>query len=202
MENLSKTCKILYDKDYLDSKKSLQKSDIYSKVKYDSWKEYETLCKEFEVELPKVIRDNEIDKWTYYGLEHLEFGLQLSNCCEVNIAELLKKLTKDKNNKWVEHISNIIGSSIRGIAKSVSYMNHLSDDIHDIFLNREVCNVMITNMIKTILFSTDDVQDGYELEKIRCFTCQTCKNDTDWLEPIEDKNIEVCFDCLEKIESN
>lgn len=159
-------------------------------------KEYNNLRKEFEKDLPRVIRENEIDDWTYleYGIE-LQYGVRFSRDCQTPIQELLTKLTKNKNKKWVEHISGILDYSIRGLAKSVSYMTHLGEDVQQIFLNREVCNLMITNMIKTMLFDTDDSQWGdYELDKLRYFTCPNCKKDVDFL----DENMELCLDCLEQ----
>lgn len=206
MEQLAKTCKILYDKDYLDSKKRLKENDIYAKVKYSSWKEYETLCEEFKSELPTIIRKYRMDKWTYmhYGIEE-KFGLQLSCQCEIQITKLLSKLTKNQNKKWVDYISNIIGSIIRGIAKSISMMNHLGDDLQSNFKNREMCNIIITNMINTLLFENEDVQEGYEMEKIRTFVCKKCKKEDNSLigedemyGDFETEFDEMCFDCYEQ----
>jgi hypothetical protein len=202
MEQLSKTCKILYDKDYLDNMKQLNDKNIYKKVYYDSFMEYETLRDEFKKKLPILIREHKIDDWLYYDWhsENHEFGIKWSNRIYEELQPILSKLTKNQNNTWVVHISKIFEFSIRGLAKSISFIQ--DEDLQEPFYNKDVCNVMITNMINRILFESGEFasieaggEDNFEMSKLRCFICKKCKKEVDVLCVYLNEYDEICYDC-------
>lgn len=192
MENLSKTCKILYDKDYLDNMKSINDNNIHKKVYYDNWNEYEDLVNDFKNNLLNVIKNTGMDDWQYFEYfakpSEYKFGVKFTSSCEYELTNLLKKLTKGQNNLWVEHISKIIDSSIRGLAKSISLIE--DEEFQYYFRNKNICNKMVCNMINTILFHTADVEENFELDKIRCFICKKCKNEVDYVDD------DFCIECL------
>lgn len=63
MEQLAKTCKILYDKEFLDNQKLFKQGYSHQKVLYDSIQEYNKLEEEFRTQLPEVIKNIGLDDW-------------------------------------------------------------------------------------------------------------------------------------------
>jgi hypothetical protein len=161
----------------------------YNKLLYESKEEYAKLCDNFKNALPFLIRNNNIDDWTYNGKQ---FGLSISTPLETVLEQALTKLSKNQNELWVNNMTDILSCAVRGLAKSVSYMNKFKIpvecdndfiyvNIQDNFKNREICNIMVINVINAILFDEDD--DGYSLggadgvgqiEKIIQFRCKRC----------------------------
>lgn len=147
-------------------------------ILYDSQKEYNLLCDEFKSELPILIRIHNIDVWTYTYKGSEKFGLSFSNFCEEVIQKLLTKLTKNQNEEWVINMSYILSSATRGLAKSISQIHKI--EYADIFKKREICNIMIINMINNILFDIESDLCGCEnigeIEKIKMIKCIKCNN--------------------------
>jgi len=170
----------------------LKKTNI---ILYDSQAEYNLLCCEFKTELPVSIRNYNIDVWTYTCNGNEKFGLSFSNYCEEVIQKLLFKLTKNQNENWVINTSYILSSAIRGLAKSISYIN--KTECLDIFKKKEICNIMIINMINNILFDTESDLCGCEnvgeIEKIKMIKCIKCNNYYNLLADWDN----LCFNCYE-----
>ena len=181
------------------------------KILYNSRKEYESLCKEFNNTISTIVNENRIDEWIHfdYDSDDIQIGIQYSNRFETKLYAAISKLTKDQNPEWTTELSDILGDSIRGIAKSVKYMdgfckfvncpNCKDDDelcVHfqEGFLNREVCNLIITNMINNVLFDTESAETQSErngvMQRIRQFKCGICKKIVSDLE-----SSETCIYC-------
>jgi hypothetical protein len=194
-----------------------------SKGVYDSIEEYEILYNEFKNELPSLLRNNNIDDWTYLDYPNIKYGLRYSASFNDALYDALQKLTKNQNNIWVNNMIDIIECTIRGLAKSIEYMNIFDDRIEcdecgndEIVVNfqakfkeREICNIMIINIINGILFCGDT--DGNtlsggdnfgQMHQIIQFECKTCNkffNRSDISNCWDDaNNIDMCYDCYEK----
>lgn len=69
---------------------------------FTSWKnltcieEYEILCNEFKNELPTLLRNNNIDDWTYLDYPNIKFGLRYSACFSDALYDALKKVHRPK----------------------------------------------------------------------------------------------------------
>jgi hypothetical protein len=221
MEQLAKTCKILYDQEFLDNQKLFKQGYSHNKILYESKEEYQRLCDDFKNELPMLIKDNYIDDWTYmeYGVEE-NFGLSYSCPLEDELCKALTKLSKNQNNKWVKNMTDILSCAVRGLANSIKYMDRFNEyieceecDNEDIYINfqdkfkeRELCNIMIVNVINGILFDTDGEENTLtgsdnagQMEKIIQFKCKKCDKFCDMLDIWDYENKEeMCFDCYEK----
>jgi hypothetical protein len=194
----------------------MENTTVSNKVFYNSKAEYDELCNNFKQELPELIKKNRVDDWIYheYGnLRNEHFGLRHS-CPDWDVLQTaLLKLTKNQNKEWVDNITDILSCAIRGLAKSISYM-HIFDDeeeyeeceecgneidissvsFQEHFRNREICNLMIINVINSILF--DDDNSG-QMEKIIQFKCEKCNEFCDMIRDYDDNATEMCFDCYE-----
>jgi hypothetical protein len=171
--------------------KKLNETNIYKKVKYNSYEEFEKLRDEFKSKLPEIIRKSKMDDWRYHDwfLKRWEFGVKRSNKFEID--KELNILTKGQNELWVEHITKIIDSAIRGLAYSISLVKN--DTLEEPFYNEELCNKMITNMIINILFGIDENYSNgthHELERLYVFVCRDCNKETDYYD--------ICYDCQQK----
>ena len=147
-----------------------------SKILYENEEELSQLVEIFKQNIPRLVSDNDIDKWTWSGCGGESYGIQYSCPVEESLKIEILKLTKNQNPEWVENISQTIGNAIRAIAFSISCMDKFGSEFQTKFKNREICNIMIVKMIIGILFNDDDAgeSDGTEyaqLYKIVKFKC-------------------------------
>jgi predicted RNA-binding Zn-ribbon protein involved in translation (DUF1610 family) len=189
------------------------------RILYDSIEEYNKLCNDFKNELPELIRNNNIDDWTYMDYPYLKYGLHYSACLNNTLHDALKKLTKNQNNNWVNNIIDILECAIRGLAKSIEYIDNFDDYIEcdecgneEIVVNfqakfkeREICNIMIINIINGILFcgdtdgSTLSGGDNFgQMEKIAHFECNTCNKFFNRCDICDENNIDMCYNCYKE----
>ena len=147
-----------------------------NKILYENEEELSLLVETFKQNISKIVSDNDIDKWTWYGCGAEGYGIQYSCPVEESLKNEILKLTKNQNLEWVENISQTIGCAIRATAFSISCMDKFGPNFQKKFKNREICNIMIVKMIIGILFNDDDAgeSDGTEyaqLYKIVKFKC-------------------------------
>lgn len=193
------------------------------KILYESKEEYKKFCEDFKNELPRLIKENKIDDWTYSDWSGEEnYSLRFSAPLEDVLENELNKLSKNSNKEWVNHMVDILSCAVRGLANSIKYMGKFNEyneceecgndsiyvNFQSKFKEREICNVMIVNLINGILF--DDNGDGNtlsgcndvsgQLEKIIEFKCNKCDRFCDMVDVWDNNNNrEMCFDCYEKI---
>jgi L-rhamnose mutarotase len=192
------------------------------KILYESKEEYKKICDDFKNELPRLIKENNIDDWTYSDYSNEEnFGLRFSAPLEYVLENALNKLSKNSNKEWVNNMVNILSCAIRGLALSTKYMDKFNkycecEECGDesIYVNfqykfkeREICNVMIVNVINGILFDDDEdgstlsgADDSGQLSKVIQFKCNKCDRFCDMLDVWNNNNnSEMCYDCYENI---
>ena len=146
-------------------------------IYYDNQTDLEAHVETFKQNISKVISDNDIDKWTWYGSRMVEeYGIQYSCPVEESLKFEILKLTKNQNPEWVENISQTIGCAIRATAFSISCMDKFGSGFQKNFKNKEICNIIVVKMMIGILFNDMDAgeSDAYEnahLYKIVKFRC-------------------------------
>jgi len=131
MEKLAITCKILYDKDYLDEKKYLQEHYNFTKVLYKSEEEYYELQREF------------LDNIYQY-----DFKSHLENEIKDFINKNLYKLSKNKSKEWCNITTNIIYIAIKNLKNCygmviTTFNTNCSDMITEILFDSEYINQII-----------------------------------------------------------
>ena len=145
-------------------------------ILYENEEELTLLVQNFKSNISKIVSDNEIDKWTWFGCGGESYGIQYSCPVEESLKVEILKLTKNQNPEWVENISNTIGIAIRATAFSIDCMDKFGVKFQTNFKNREICNIMAVKLIIGILFNDMDAgeSDGSEyaqLYKIVKFKC-------------------------------
>lgn len=217
MEQLAKTCKILYDKEFLDNQKLFKKGFSHQKVLYNSIEEYNELENEFRTQLPIVIKNIGLDDWYYNDMFKYKTGLDLQL-----LYDIINKLIKNQPNEIVDNIKDIIYLALDGLVESCNSIVDYTEDIiceecgsniecnecnislevdfKSIFLNKKFCNKMITNIILNILFSDTSGTEGI-IHNIIQFKCKKCKKYSDWLLSKDETefNEEMCFECNNKL---
>lgn len=220
MEQLAKTCKILYDKEFLDNQKLFKQGYSHQKVLYDSIQEYNKLEEEFRTQLSEVIKNIGLDNWYYDDMFKYKSELDIEQ-----LYDLINRLIKNQTNKRVDNIINTIYLALDGLVESCNSIVDYTEDIiceecgsdvecnncetiiqtnfTAIFSNKEFCNRMITNMILNILFSDTSRTEGI-IDDIRQFKCQKCSKFDNWLLSKEETecNEEMCFECNEKLKED
>ena len=147
-----------------------------NKILYENEDELTLLVQNFKGNISKIVSDNKIDKWTWYGCGSEGYGIQYSCPVEESIKSEILKLTKNQNQEWVDNISETIGCAVRAAAFSISCMDKFGVNFQKKIKNREVCNIIVVKIIIVILLNDDDVGecDGSEyaqLYKIVKFKC-------------------------------
>jgi hypothetical protein len=131
-----------------------------SKFLYETEEELEYFIDNFKKNISKIVSDNEIDKWTWFGCGGESYGIQYSCPVEESLQIEINKLTKNQNPEWVESISNTIGSAIRACAFSISQMNKFGSKFQNKFKYKEICNIIAVNIVIGILFNDDSVGES------------------------------------------
>ncbi len=211
---MAKTCKILYEQEFLDNQKLFKQGYSHNKILYENMKEYECLCNEFKNKLPILIKDNNIDDWLRMDGK---FRLSGSSDIEYILNTSLTTLSKNQNKLWVNHMTDILSCAVRGLATSINYMNKFNEyanceecsndeidvNFQDKFKERGICNIMIINVINSILFDDNATNGGChygntggEMDKIIQFKCKKCNKFCDMLDRWDNElNDGICYDC-------
>jgi hypothetical protein len=204
MENLAMTCKILYDREFLQNQKLFKGGFSHKKVLYDNYSEYQTLCEEFNKNLPITIRNIGLDDWSKI--------YNSRNCLSVikfeKIEKCINKLTKDHIKIKVNKICSIIYHNIDIIISMFGTVNLDVRSSYDIecsecgntdeldvesidnpIKTREYLNNLFTGLIKNLIFSNHTGVTGLieELIQFKCVKCEMYKD------MIYEKDI--CYKC-------
>ena len=125
MEQLALTCKILYDKDYLDNMKLVKKSRYNPIIKCECHHKIYNNISRFQNKTFLFISDQLNNDIIYQELiENLDL-LQSNNIFIRNLKEFIEKElmihTMNEHEIWVKNTTNIMISSIVGSLKSLYY---------------------------------------------------------------------------------
>lgn len=145
-------------------------------IYFDNEADLKANVETFKQNIPKVVSDNNIDKWTWSGCGDESYGVQYSCPVEESLKIEILKLTKNQNAEWVENISQTIGCAIRATAFSIDCMDNFGSGFQRKFKNREMCNIIVVKMIIGILFNDMDAGESddpgyaqlYKMVKFRC----------------------------------
>ena len=191
MEKIALTCRILYDKDWLDNIKLCKDGQLKPVIKYKSLHDWMKKMNIFQVNLKKFIEKQFDNEDIFHELKENMDWLNDDHIFIYNFIEFMNKsclyMTENKYKYWCLDNAQIATSSIKGALKGYYY----SVDEENITKNK-ICNIIISIIFG--MFGTQDTYPGIfdKISYIECFNCKKYKNEV----VILDKNGgEICLDC-------
>lgn len=183
MENLLKTCNVLYDKEKVDHLKEWNHK--YGKLLYNSYEEYTDLKDTFQTNITTRFREKNMDNWQYIMDDAEMFGPSLDIDFSHVINDELNKLTKHKKTYWCEKMAKQLNLTIQGVGKNEWFVMISKEDIND----------LLCDMINTTIFGdpeNDWIGNGAIYDIIE-FKCTICGNFDNIME--NGSGNDECFDC-------
>lgn len=164
MENLLKTCNILYDKEKMDYLKDWKYK--YGKLLYNNYQEYTDLKDAFQINISTRIRENNMDNWKYISDDAEIFGPCLKMDYSSLINDELNKLTKNKKTYWCEKMAKQLNLTIQGVGRNEWFAMISKEDIHS----------LLCDMINTTIFGEGDndyigMGTIYDIIEFKCTIC-------------------------------
>ena len=191
MEKLALTCKVLYDKDWLDNMKLCKDGQVKPVIKYESIHDWMKKMNIFQMNLKKFI-DIQFKEDDVFN--EVKDNLDWLNDDHVFIKRFLEfmnesclYMTEHKYKYWALDNARVATSAVKGALKGYHYTTNPSD----VTKNR-ICNIIIS-----IIFSMFGTQDTYpgifdKISYMKCFMCKKYKNEVVTLGV---NGEEICLEC-------
>lgn len=189
MEQLALTCKVLYDKDYLDNIKLLKKSKYGPVIKYDCHHKIYNNISRFQCRTFLFISEQLDNEKVYQELITNMDLLQSNNSFIKNLKDFIKKelmiYTMNKHMIWIKNTTNLIISSIVGSLKSLYYFinGNLNFDRNKLksFLETQIIIMIgtfgdIPGILDNIIYVKCDKCDKYYNKNIYLEKHLTCES--------------------------
>lgn len=192
MEKLALTCKVLYDKDWLDNIKLCKDGQLKPIIKYESIHDWMKKMNIFQMNLKKFLDQQLSDSDTFHELKE---NLDWLNDDHVFIKNFLNfmnesclNMTEHKYKYWSLDNARVATSAVKGALKgyyySTQYIHHITKD--------KICNIIIS-----MIFSMFGTQDSYpgifdKISYMKCFLCKKFKNEVVTLGV---NGEEICLEC-------
>ena len=191
MEKLALTCKVLYDKDWLDNMKLCKDGQVKPVIKYESIHDWMKKMNEFQVSLKRFLdeqlNNNEIFNELKENLDWLnDDHVFVKNFLEF-INESCLYMTENKYKYWCLDNARVATSAIKGALKGYHYSTY-PDNIS----KAKICNIIVSIMFA--MFGTQDTYPGIfdKISYMRCFMCKKFKNE---VVTIGVNGEEICLEC-------
>ena len=191
MEKLALTCKVLYDKDWLDNMKLCKDGQVKPVIKYESIHDWMKKMNNFQVNLKRFLdvqlNNNEI-------FNELKDNLDWLNDDHIFVKNFLKfmnesclYMTENKYKYWSLDNARVATSAIKGALKGYHYSTY-PDNIS----KQKICNIIVS-----IIFAMFGTQDSYpgifdKISYMKCFMCKKYKNEVVTLGM---NGEEICLTC-------
>ena len=191
MEKLALTCKVLYDKDWLDNMKLCKDGQVKPVIKYESIHDWMRKMNNFQVNLKRFLNEqlsnNEI-------FNQLKDNLDWLNDDHIFIKNFLHfmhdaclEMTEQKYKYWSLDNARVATSAIKGALKGYHYSTY-PDNIS----KSKICNIIVS-----IIFSMFGTQDSYpgifdKISYMKCFMCKKFKNE---VVTLGKNGEEICLEC-------
>ena len=191
MEKLALTCKVLYDKDWLDNMKLCKDGQVKPIIKYESIHDWMKKMNIFQMNL-KIFLDNQLNDTNIFN--ELKENLDWLNDDHVfvkNFLEFMNEsclyMTENKYKYWCLDNARVATSAIKGALKGYHYSTY-PDNIS----KTKICNIIVS--IIFAMFGTQDTYPGIfdKISYMRCFMCKKFKNEVVTLGV---NGEEICLDC-------
>lgn len=196
MEKLALTCKILYDKDYLDKINLIKKEKRHPVVFFTDIFQYFRRFKEFQnkvkYEIDNLINSQDVFEELINNIENVTDNIQFIRFLRQYLIYNLYDFTDNNEKKWCIETSNIIihaiKGGIRGLVLSLSNTN--------ITINKENIKNITISIIFNIIGTHEDFPGLFD--KISFFKCDKCKKIKNLIiyHPEYDT---LCIECLDNL---
>ena len=192
MEKLALTCKVLYDKDWLDNIKLCKDGQVKPVIKYESIHDWMRKMNEFQVSLKNFI-DEQLSNEAI--LNEVKENMDWLNDDHIFIKNFLDfmheaclNMTEQKYKYWSLDNARVATSAIKGALKGFYYSTQY---IHRITKDK-ICNIIVS-----VIFSMFGTQDSYpgifdKISYMRCFICKKFKNE---VVTLGTNGKEICLTC-------
>ena len=183
--NLAKTCKILYDKDYLDNMKKLDILKRHPIIKFDSLYDYFNIVTRFQLNIKQHIQRLVDDEATFEtmieNIEWLNDEIPFIRHLQKILKKELLKITNYTETKWCVENTIITINSIKGALKGL----HMTTDVN---------KINTRDIIISIIFSVFSTNDNHQpiLDKISYLKCFHCKKFSNQVVDFGELICEVC----------
>lgn len=171
MELLSRTCKILYDKDYLDSKMRLKKSLGIENILFDNYHDYKKSLNDFY----NTIKDFLNVTITEESIRSFKNNNNLmDNPVIIKFQKILlyrlNLVIHNSNQNWSEYTVYTFTNTICGSIRALLHYGNLSVEILKNFILSSVSQLFLEN---------DGIFD--RISKIKCCYCQNYQNNVTYI---------------------
>ena len=186
---LSQTCKILYDKDYLDNMKKVEDLKRHPIIKFDSLYDYFDKVTIFQVNIKqhiqRLVLDTPIFESMIDNIEWLNDEVTFIKELQKIIKRELMEITNHTESKWCGETTIMIVNSIKGALKGLQMCGNPNQN-------------SVRDMIICIIFSICSTNDNYSpiLDKISYMKCFHCKK---FSNKVVDFGELICENCSKQV---
>ncbi len=187
--NLAKTCKILYDKDYLDNMHKLDILKRHPIIKFDSLYDYFNIVTRFQLNIKqhiqRLVDDDAIFETMIDNIDWLNDEIPFIRQLQKILKKELLKITHHKETKWCAENTIMTINSIKGALKGLNMTTNVTkNNVRDIIIS--------------IIFSVYSTNDNYQpiLDKISFLKCFNCKK---FSNQVVDFGELICLNCSKTV---
>tara|TARA_B100000900_G_scaffold394591_1_gene392168 strand:+ start:317 stop:898 length:582 start_codon:yes stop_codon:yes gene_type:complete len=187
--NLAKTCRTLYDKDYLDNMKKLDILKRHPMIKFDNLYDYFHIVNRFQLNIKqhiqRLVDDSHIFENMIENIEWLNDDIIFIKHLQKFLKKELMKITNHKYSKWCGETVITTVNSIKGALKGLG-------------MTTDVNKNNVRDMIICIVFSTYSTNDNHQpiLDKISFLKCFNCKK---FSNQVVDFGELICLNCSKTV---
>lgn len=193
MEKLALTCKVLYDKDWLDNMKLCKDGQVKPVIKYESIHDWMKKMNKFQVNLKNFLNEQLNNTEIFNELKENMDWLNDDHILIKNFLNFMNEaclnMTQHKNEYkyWSLDNAQVATSAIKGALKGYHYSTY-PDNIS----KQKICNIIVS-----IIFAMFGTQDSYpgifdKISYMRCYMCKKFKNE---VVTLGRNGEEICLEC-------
>ena len=170
--NLAKTCKVLYDKDYLDNMKKLDILKRHPIIKFDSLYDYFNIVTRFQLNIKqhiqRLVDDDAIFETMIDNIDWLNDEIPFIKHLQKILKKELLKITQHKETKWCGENAITTINSVKGALKGLNMTTDITkNNVRDIIIS-----------IIFSVYSTNDIHQPLldKISYLKCFHCKKFSN--------------------------
>ena len=186
MELMAQTCKVLYDKHWLDKMKEFDTLKRHPMIKFDNLYEYFNKVTNFQTNIKSItqnlVDDDNLFENLHINIEWLNDDVPFINRLRIFLKDELLKMTNNTESKWCNETAITTINSIKGALKGLNLCSSISKN-------------NVRDMIICVIFAIFSTSDKYQciFDKISYMECHICKK---LVRNVVDMDKLICETCL------